>query len=193
MTDNIYILDTSAILGIFKQYPPDLFRQIWTSLNEHLDALIKTGRLIIVDFVKEEIIHTEGKREDGSDDPAVVWLKKYADYIIPLSNDIEIYRQVQKILEYFPHTVKPGKTPPQADPYLIAYPLAKGNQQLLDGTHPHFVIVTQEIRNLNVNITKLKKHKPPIPELSKIRSICDYYGIETMEYLDMFRAEGWTF
>jgi len=64
---------------------------------------------------------------------------------------------------------------------------------MLTSNNPHFVIITEEVRNGNQNMEKLRKKEGPISSLTKIRSICDYYGIETMDYMELFRAENWKF
>ena len=193
MTDNTYIIDTSSIIELFKKHPIDIYSQFWIKLNQKLNSFLRDGRLILTDLVKDEIIHTAGKREDGSDDPAVMWMKERSKYILNISNDFETVSKVQKIIELFPRSANIDDVPPDADPYLIAYSLLNREQVDLSGNVPNCVIITQEKWNGNTNIEKIRSQKPPHPEITKIRSICDYYEIESMDIFELFRAEGWTF
>lgn len=193
MTENIYILDTSLFLDLFKKHPIDIYSKFWIKLNQKLDSLLCDGRLILTDLVKDEVIHTAGKREDGSDDPAVMWIKERSKYIQNISNDFDIVSKVQKIIELFPRSANIDDVPPDADPYLIAYSLLKREQVDLSGNVPNLVIITHEKRNRNTNIEKIRSQKPPHQEITKIQSICDYYEIESMDVFEFFRAEGWTF
>lgn len=193
MTENIYILDTSLFLDLFKIHPIDIYSQFWAKLNQELDSFILNGRLILTDFVRDEVIHTAGKQEDGSDDPAVMWMKERSKYLLNISNDFEIVSKAQKIIELFPQSANIDDVPPDADPFLIAYVLLKREQADLSGNFPNLVIITHEKRNKNTNIKKIQSQKPPHPEITKIRSICDYYDIESMDIFEFFRAEGWKF
>lgn len=198
MTENIYILDTSLFLDLFKIHPIDIYPQFWIKLNQKLDALLLDGRLILTNLVKDEVIHTAGKREDGSDDPAVMWMKERSEYIITISNDLEIIEMVKEILRRFPESADIDKIPPAADPFLIAYALIQKTQLRMDMTCPPYVIITTESRNgkkVSINIDKLRQRpaEKKITELTQIRSICDYYKIESMDIFELFRAEGWTF
>lgn len=193
MTDNTYIIDTSSIIELFKKHPIDIYSQFWIKLNQKLDSFLRDGKLILLNPVKDEVIHTIGKQEDGSDDPAVVWMKERSKHIINISNDITTLLKVQEILANFPKSVDNSRIPPAADPYLIAHALLKREQVDLSGNVPNCVIITQEKRNRNTNIEKIRSQKPPHPEITKIRSICDYYEIESMDIFELFRAEGWTF
>lgn len=174
MTDNVYIIDTSTIIDLFQNHPVDIYINFWEKLNERLDMLLKYGRLRILHYVNNEVIHTAGKKEDGSDDPAVMWLKKRKQYIINLEGDLSVYQKVMEILEKFPRSADTEKLPPVADPFLIAYVLVQNNQMSITGAKGNFCIVTQEKRNKNQDIEKLRKRDGVIVELTKIRSICNY-------------------
>lgn len=193
MTDNIYVIDTSTIIELFKNHPIDIYQQFWNTLNSRFDGLLREGKLIILNYVKDEVIHTVGKISDGSDDPAVMWIKNRNKYIVNLEDDISVYKEVKNILELFPESAQIDKLPPDADPFLIAYIFVQKNQMRITENDFKYVIVTQEHENKKIDLEKIKKKMKPITEITKIPSICKYYGIKSMDYCEMFRYEKWTF
>lgn len=196
MMNNIYIMDTSSLLDLFKNHPPDIYTHFWDSLNTHFDALIHEKLLILCDFVEDEVIHTTGKREGGYDDPVVMWLKQRNNVILPLSDDVLLLDMAKEILTRFPQSADIDTYPPDADPYLIAYAKRAKNQKSLLPPEWNFVVVTQESRNRDQDEKKIamyRQQKSPVVQLTKIRSICDYYKIQSMNYVGMFRTENWEF
>ncbi|HJJ36000.1 MAG TPA: DUF4411 family protein, partial [Methanocorpusculum sp.] len=128
-----------------------------------------------------------------SDDPIVNWMRQWEDSVISLG--ISHYQMVTEILRKFPTSANIDKIPPAADPFLVAYVLEGRKQQCLDGVPPDYVIVTQEKRNPNQRkkMDQLRRKAGVVPEITKLPSICDYYQIETLDYIGLFRAENWVF
>ncbi|MCZ0860069.1 DUF4411 family protein [Methanocorpusculum sp. MG] len=190
---NCYVIDTSSFIDIFHRHPPDLYPVFWEQFNKYIDELLIKGELIILNYVSDEILHDAGTKLGDTEDPIAIWLRDRKKYIKDISTDISILKQVKDILQKFPHSVDTEKTPEAADPYLIAFVLDHQKQQDIMCLKKTFVIVTQESRNKNIDIEEIRERNSPIPEVTKIRSICDYYDIPSMDYLGLFRTEGWTF
>ena len=190
---NYYVIDTSSLIDIFHKHPPDIYPGFWDKFNKYTDERFKKGELIILNYVFEELIRDTGIKKGDTEDPIAVWLYDRKKYIKDISTDISILKQVKEILQKFPQAVDTEKIPEAADPYLIAYVLDQQKQINITGFKKTFVIVTEEMRNKNIDIEKLKSRSNQIPEITKIRSICDYYDISSMDYLCLFRTEGWTF
>ncbi|HJJ47160.1 MAG TPA: DUF4411 family protein [Methanocorpusculum sp.] len=188
---NIYIIDTCSILDLAKYYNLKKFASLW----KNLDSMLKEGRLHIINYVYNEIVHDElGFATEGDTDTATKWISERKNYVINLSDDVSIYTTVQKIIEKFPYSADIEKLPPDADPFLVAYALSCKKQQRLSIQELCYVIVTEERRNFEKkNIEQMKTQSGPFPSITKIRSICDFYKIQTMNCQELFLAEGWEF
>ncbi len=116
----IYVVDTCSFTTLHKIYPKDVFPGVW----EKVDELIKSGRLISVDEVYQEI--------DRQDDGLAKWAKSNKDIFMPLNEEVQdaakdIVNRFTKILDF-------KKNKSGADPFLIG--LAK--------TLEDSVVVTEE-------------------------------------------------
>ena len=193
MTAPVYVVDTSSIIELFHITPIDRYRSFWDEFTQKFRELVDTGRMIVLDVVYNEVNHDAIGSTADSDDPIVKWMKQWEHNIISLG--ISHYQRVVEILEKFPTSANIDKVPPAADPFLIAYVLEEWEQERLDGVLPDYVIVTQEKRNPNQRkkMEQLRKKSGIIPEITKLPSICDYYRIETLDYLGLFRTENWVF
>lgn len=92
----VYIVDTSSFIEMKKRYPKDVFPTLW----QRVDELIRMGRLIAPVEVKKEI-------DRGDDD-----LKKWVDsrkkmFVDPSLSQID---RVKEILNEFPSLAEPEKT-----------------------------------------------------------------------------------
>ena len=98
------------------------------------------------------------------------WCKDNSKIFIPNSDQVLTY--VSEIMTSFPQLVDPDKPGPAADPFLIA--LARSSTS--DAVDCSSVIVTQE------------SNKP-----FKIPSVANNYGIRSINLLELFGEEDWTF
>ena len=110
MQTEVYSLDSSSIINIFKNYPVEFFDIILD-----FETLAQTNRIIISRAVFEEIT----KKSDS----ATAWLsdkmksyEKIADMVL-----------VNEIIKSHPKLVDPNKSGVQADPHTIAIAIAIKN------------------------------------------------------------------
>ena len=103
----IYCVDTSSLIsGINKTYPLDIFVSLW----ENIDELIREGKL----RVSEEVVREISKKDDG----AAEWvMDRMPDIAIPTDNDVA--EEVRSILRVFPALVKEMKNRDRADAFVI--------------------------------------------------------------------------
>lgn len=163
MTSNIYIIDTSSLIQLSKHNPHDVYPGVW----KELEGLVDTGKLLAPKEVLNEII----KLDDGLSK----WGKKHARmFKEPTEEQIKI---VRKILEKYPSLVK-SESEFDADPWVIALAieLSQNPQKTLF-----------EIKRIVVTEEKLRGNKIKIP------FVCQDFKIESIDIIDMFRAEGWKF
>jgi hypothetical protein len=109
----IYCFDTSALLDAWnRSYPPDVFPQLWTSLEES----IKSGELIAPEEVRLEL----SKKDDG----LYKWAKKQRPFIADLDDAQQ--RSAAEILSQFPRLVDTRRGRSGADPFVVALARVRG-------------------------------------------------------------------
>ncbi len=52
MSDVVYCVDTSSIIDLAHNYPADVFQSVWTRIDE----LLQSGRLIVHERVRSELL-----------------------------------------------------------------------------------------------------------------------------------------
>ena len=102
-----YVIDTSAIIDLKNNYPPNVFKNtVWRDIEKNFK-----NRAII--SVRE--VYLEIKR--GSDYLAN-WIDNYKEcFLYPDSDECETVRNLQEEYEFF---VEKDKDGPHADPWIIA-------------------------------------------------------------------------
>ena len=163
MTSNHYIIDSCSLMELNRHNPLDVFPSVW----EKIEDLINKDLLVAPKEVLNEI--NEG------DDKLAKWAKKQNKlFKYPTNKQIDIVRE---ILNKFPSLVKENRKY-DADPWVIALAveLATSTQKTLISIKR--IVVTEE---------KIRGNKVKIP------FVCQKYEIESIDIIDMFRKEGWTF
>jgi len=95
------------------------------------------------------------------------WLKQRQQIFIPLDEDIQI--ATIEIQQQFPKLVDYNKQRSQADPFVIATAIVYRK-----------TLVTEEIPSQSVN-------KPKIP------NVCQHFGLEYINFLELMKREQWRF
>lgn len=163
MSKNFYIIDSCSLVDLNRHNPLDVFPSLWSKIGE----LINSGMMISHIEVFNEV--------SQQDDNLCKWLKKYKNMFSNFSEkQAEIVKQ---ILKKYPSFVKTDKRY-DADPWLIA--LAK---EIKDS--PQKTLFT--IKRLIVTEESLRGNKIKIP------FICNDFGVECINRVEMFRQENWKF
>ena len=148
MTDTskkqIYFIDTSALITIFRFYPEELKEPIWAKLKD----MFETGQLISHRLVYEEITI-------GSKNPDLLSVK-----VIPLREYFltQQYSQaliVSEIVFRFPQLIDATREKEQADPWLIS--IAVERQQGSEDKEDVF-LVSEESEQKKGKIPDACKH-----------------------------------
>lgn len=163
MTSNHYIIDSCSLMELNRHNPLDVFPSVWKKIED----LINKDLLVAPKEVLNEI--NEG------DDKLANWAKKQNKlFKDPTNKQIDIVRE---ILNKFPSLVKENRKY-DADPWVIALAveLATSTQKTLISIKR--IVVTEE---------KIRGNKVKIP------FVCQKYEIESIDIIDMFRKESWTF
>ena len=103
---NIYVLDTSALIDLQVDYPPDIFANVWEKFDE-----LARDRLLAPKEVFGEICSGNEFLYD--------WCRNHKR--IFLKNNTVILKYVKEIMHKFPKLVNPDKLGPVADPFVIAF------------------------------------------------------------------------
>lgn len=111
----------------------------------------------------EEVLRELEKKDDELHD----WAKQRKTCFFPL--DEEILAAVSKIMATFPKLVDERTGKSFADPFVIATAMTKSTS-----------VVTGEVATG-------KADRPRIPD------VCKYFGIKTLNLVDLIREQGWRF
>lgn len=163
---NYYVIDSSSFIELNWRYPIDVFPSLW----KNIEGLIKKGLLISPKEVLKEL--------SVMDDSLKKWATKQKGLFKELNeNQIKI---VKEILKKYPSLAKSDNEFPSADPFIIALAieLKRDAQKTLTPTTKRRIIVTEE---------RLRGQRIKIP------FVCQDYGLECMNIIEMCRAEGWKF
>ena len=162
----MYIVDTSAFIFYSRSYPPDIDIRKW----EFIGHLIKKGQLISNSIVRKEI-----SKYGGHDYLKEEFIKKYNSIFLPLNKIINwSYNTLKDIIELDQknhwNLIKEQDKHANdeiADPYILCQALCMNKGRLVSNT-----VVTSD--------NGLKKG-------------CEYYKVDVIEPLDLFRRENKTF
>ncbi len=110
--ERIYCFDSSVLMQIAEDYPPDIFPTLWSQLEE----LIKKG---VVHSVHEVLAEIEAGNDDLCD-----WAKRNSGLFISL--ELHHQQRAQEIVVAHPTLVDASRQTPQADPFIIAHSLIDG-------------------------------------------------------------------
>lgn len=115
-------------------------------------------------FISEEVmIELEAK-----DEPARIWAEARADRIV-IPTDAEVIAATQRVLKDHELLIKQMKGRNRADPFVIGTALKIGG-----------VVVTGE-------------GSDGTPLRPKIPYVCQQMGVDSIRFLDLVKAEGWSF
>jgi uncharacterized protein DUF4411 len=102
-----YCIDTSSMLQAQRAYPMEIFPKVW----EHLDALVREGRL----QSSEEVLRELERKEQ---DVVYLWARQRASMFHPLVERIQV--EATKIMSDFPKLVDERSGKSFGDPWVIA-------------------------------------------------------------------------
>lgn len=156
-----YIIDTSALVRIFRFYPGQLLEPVWAKL----EILFESGILFSHRLVYDEI--TTGSKKQDILSEKVKPLKKYF-----LTLKYEQVKWVNKIIQTFPGLIDPNREKDQADPWLIALAIEENQQLHLFDEPDQIVIVSMESEE----------------KQNRIPAVCKHFGIKHLN-LDRFFEE----
>jgi len=158
-----YVIDSSSLIQMNRENPLDVFPSLWKELED----LIKKGLLISHEEVLNEISQQDDMLEE--------WAKKNKKLFKKSTpNQAKI---VGEILTKYPSLINVDSLY-QADPWLIAL-----TKELKDEKQK----MLWEIKRLIVTEEKIKGNKTRIP------LVCNDYGIDCIDRIEMFREEKWSF
>lgn len=151
----LHVFDTSAFInGRNDLFRPTVFQSLWTLI----EAEIASGSIRCPDIVREEI----ERREDD----VHRWVRTQSSLFVPLEEDIQ--RATRHVLAVAPRLVGVGGKRNGADPFVIAFAMAR------EGT-----VVTEE--------TAGSGSRPKIPD------VCALLGVPCLTLMGYIEARGWTF
>jgi hypothetical protein len=133
MDANIYFIDTSALVGIFRSYPGNLTDPVW----ERLEGLFLDNRMFSHRIVYDEIT-TDSKHPDLLSKRVT----PLQPYFRPMS--YEQAQLVSNIIKRFPGLIDPQQERDQAGPWLIAAAMLEQKQGSLFNQNKRVYVVSEE-------------------------------------------------
>jgi hypothetical protein len=161
---NFYIIDSCSLIDLNRHNPIDVFPSLWEKIGELIDSNMMISHIEVFNEVTKQ------------DDILSEWLKKYKKMFRNVT--LRQAELVSEILKKYPSFVKIDKQY-DADPWLIA--LAKEMQE-----NPQQKLFFK-VKRLIVTEESLRGNKIKIP------FVCQEFGIECINRVEMFRQESWKF
>jgi hypothetical protein len=172
----LYCIDTCSLIerNARGKYPHEVFPSLW----ERVDGLIRSGRL----FSSEEVL-SEIKKCTDTSDATHLWAVANSSIFLPIDDDVQ--NECLRIQGEFPRLVDPNGTKSQGDPWVIA-----------TAAKYSYVVVTEEekpilphLRSTPQDIAKTKAH----PTRLKSPDVCRCIGVDCINLIGLMRHERWTF
>jgi len=164
--NNIYFIDSSALITVNRFYPIKVFPDLWFFLEE----LFQQGRIYSHDMVFNEIVPSSGPKDDIGK-----LISKYKKCFYSITN-----KQGQlalQILANFPRLIDPRAKKDEADPWIIAIVIEKMESVNMFGSASDFVLVSAESERSD----------------TKIPAVCKYFKVRHMNLFQFFEDNGWEF
>ena len=165
-SENIYCIDTSALVTMHRFYPFRILPDLW----KHLEELFKTKKILSHDFVYDEIVPETGIKDD-----LAKLVAKHKVCFRPISKRQALL--VPQILSLFPHLIDPRSKKDQADPWIISMVIEMMEEISLFGNDSDYVIVSTESKN----------------SPNKIPAVCKHYQVRHLNLFEFFEDNGWQF
>lgn len=162
----IFCIDSSSFIRLHRFYPPDFSKDIWSEF----ETLFDQDKIISHIIVFEEIT-TSSKNKDDLTKWIIPKRKYFKDY-----SSIQLH-YVSQIINKFPNLIEFDREKDQADPWLIALAIEEQLQMKLFNPKQKVVVVNEESKN----------------KLQKIPDVCNHYGLENLNLLELFKYFGWDF
>lgn len=164
--NNIYFIDSSALITVNRYYPSKVFPDLW----KYIEELLKRKRMFSHEMVFDEIVSTSGPKDEIGK-----LIAKHKSSFCPITN-----KQGQlalKILSNFPRLIDPRAKKDEADPWIIALVIEKMEEVSLFGKDSDFVVVSAESEKSD----------------TKIPAVCKYFKVRHMNLFQFFEDNGWEF
>lgn len=164
--NNIYFIDSSALITVNRFYPSSVFPDLW----KQIDELFRMKRMVSHEMVYNEIIPDSGPKDDIGR-----LISKHISSFYPITN-----KQGQlavKILATFPRLIDPRAKKDEADPWIIALVIEKMEEVNLFDKDSDFVLVSAESEKSD----------------TKIPAVCRYFKVRHLNLFQFFEDNGWEF
>lgn len=164
--DNIYFIDSSALITVNRFYPKKVFPDLWL----YIEALFQQKRIFSHDMVYDEIVPASGPKDDTGK-----LISKYKSSFYSITN-----KQGQlalQILANFPRLIDPRAKKDEADPWIISLVIEKMELVNMFGNASDFVLVSAESEKSD----------------TKIPAVCKHFKIRHMNLFQFFDDNGWEF
>lgn len=166
--ENIYCVDTSALITMQRYYPQRILPDLWKQIED----LFINEKITSHEFVYDEIVPTD---KNALKDELATLISKYKANFKSITK-----RQAQlvpQIISLFPHLIDPRSKKNQADPWIVAMIIEMMEEVNLFDQDSDFVIVSTESEKSS----------------NKIPAVCKQYKVRHMNLFEFFEDNEWEF
>jgi len=164
--DNIFYIDTSALVRIFRFYPSDLVEAIWDKLYDLFNSNILFSHSLVYDEIT-----TNSKQQDLLSKK----IKPIKKYFLPMN--FEQAKLVAKIINDFPNLIDATNEKEQADPWIIALAILEQNQLNLFNPNKKVFIISEESTS----------------KQNRIPAVSRNFGLNHLNLTEFYRLNNWSF
>jgi hypothetical protein len=164
--NNIYFVDSSALVTVNRFYPLKVFPDLW----KYIEELLKRKRMFSHEMVYDEIVPVSGPKDEIG---KLIARHKSSFYSITNKQG----QLALQILANFPRLIDPRAKKDEADPWIIALVIEKMDEVSLFGNESDFVVVSAESEKSD----------------TKIPAVCKHFKVRHMNLFQFFDDNGWEF
>lgn len=164
--DVLFCIDSSSFILLHRFYPPIFSKDIW----DEFDNIFSQDKIISHIIVFEELT-TKSKNKDDLTKWIIPKRKHFKEF------SVTQVHYVSQIIKRFTNLIDHDREKDEADPWLIALAIEEQAKLQLFNPRKKVIIVNEESKN-----------KP-----QKIPAVCNYFGLEHLNLLELFKYLGWDF
>lgn len=158
-TNEIFCIDSSALITMHRFYPMHMIPDLWT----HLAELFEHKNVLSHQIVYNEIVPKSGKKDELAN-----WISSYKlNFVTKTHRQLEL---LPDILKNFPKLIDPASEKEQADPWLVAMMIEIMENDGMFGNQSNYLMVTTENQKSTI----------------KLPAACNHYQIRHINLFDFF-------
>lgn len=169
----IYVIDTSSLIHMQKEYNIRSFLGLWQDMRQ----LVKQKRLFAPSQVFDEIKRKDDDISEWCKTNREMFIRENSNYIQlkGLKLQINIIERAQILVQKYPQLVRPEREREDADPYVIALALELMSGQQTLNKREVFVVANEGEKEFHIH------------------DVCKREGVKSIRFVDIVYLENWKY